>query len=164
MADEGGDGRSSRSGRCSRGLIQIPGVTDVLESFLDPVFAASPIASAVHVSTTDAYIGMAVGGLCSLLGIGAAFYLYMVAPGSTLRLRDRFHRTHDFLFNRWYFDELIDALVYRPVVAIGRFANNTFERVVDPGHRPGDQRRRSAASARSSGPPSRASSASTPCS
>ena len=49
--------------------------------------------AAVHVSTTDAYIGMAVGGLCSLLGIGAAFYLYMVAPGSTLRLRDRFHRT-----------------------------------------------------------------------
>ena len=115
------------------GLIQIPGVTDVLSSFLDPVFEASPIASAVHVSTTDAYIGMAVGGLCSLLGIGAAFYLYMVAPGSTLRLRDRFHRTHRFLVNRWYFDELIDALVYRPVVAIGRFANNTFERVVIQG-------------------------------
>ena len=115
------------------GLIQIPGVTDVLSNFLDPVFEASPIASAVHVSTTDAYIGMAVGGLCSLLGIGAAFYLYMVAPGSTLRLRDRFHRTHRFLVNRWYFDELIDALVYRPVVAIGRFANNTFERVVIQG-------------------------------
>ena len=38
-----------------------------------------------------------------------------------------------FLVNRWYFDELIDALVYRPVVAIGRFANNTFERVVIQG-------------------------------
>ena len=108
-------------------------MTDVLSSFLDPVFEASPIASAVHVSTTDAYIGMAVGALCSLLGIGAAFYLYMVAPGSTLRLRDRFHRTHDFLVNQWYFDELIDALVYRPVVAIGRFANDTFERFVIQG-------------------------------
>jgi NADH-quinone oxidoreductase subunit L len=115
------------------GLIQIPGVTDVLSSFLDPVFEASPVAAAVHVSTTDAYIGMAVGALCSLLGIGAAFYLYMVAPGSTLRLRDRFRRTHSFLVNRWYFDELIDALVYRPVVAIGRFANDTFERLVIQG-------------------------------
>ena len=101
------------------GLIQIPGVTDVLESFLEPVFAASPIAAGVHVSTTDAYIGLAVGGICSLLGIGAAFYMYMVAPGSTVRLRDRFRRLHDFLFNSWYFDELIDALVYRPVVAWG---------------------------------------------
>ncbi|HEY9458588.1 MAG TPA: NADH-quinone oxidoreductase subunit L, partial [Gaiella sp.] len=102
------------------GLIQIPGVTDVLGGFLEPVFEASPIASTVDVSTTDAYIGMFVGGLCSLLGIGAAFYMYMVAPGSTIRLRDRFRRLHDFLFNRWYFDELLDALVYRPVVACGR--------------------------------------------
>ena len=115
------------------GLIQIPGVTDVLESFLEPVFAASPIASAVHVSTTDAYVGMLVGGLCSLLGIGAAFYLYMVAPGATARLRDRFPGLHRFLVNRWYFDELIDAVVYRPVVACGRFAYATFERVVVDG-------------------------------
>ncbi|GIK76580.1 MAG: NADH-quinone oxidoreductase subunit L [Actinomycetes bacterium] len=115
------------------GLIQIPGVTHVLESFLEPVFEASPIAATVHVSTTDAYIGMAVGGLCSLLGIGAAFYLYMVAPGSTLRLRDRFRRLHDFLFNRWYFDELLNALAYRPVIACGRFASGTFERVVVDG-------------------------------
>ncbi len=102
----------------------------MLEGFLEPVFEASPIASTVHVSTTDAYIGMFVGALCSLLGIGAAFYMYMVAPGSTMRLRDRFRRLHDFLFNRWYFDELLDAVVYRPVVACGRFAADTFERVV----------------------------------
>jgi NADH-quinone oxidoreductase subunit L len=115
------------------GLIQIPGVTDVLESFLEPVFEASPIAASVHVSTTDAYIGMAVGAICSLLGIGAAFYMYMVAPGSTLRLRDRYRRLHGFLDNRWYFDELLDALVYRPVLACGRFASDTFERVVVDG-------------------------------
>ncbi len=115
------------------GLIQIPGVTDVLETFLEPVFEASPIASTVHVSTVDAYIGMLVGGICSILGIGVAYYMYMVAPGSTLKLRDRFRRTHDLLSNRWYFDELIDAVVYRPVLAVGRFANDTFERVVVQG-------------------------------
>jgi NADH-quinone oxidoreductase subunit L len=115
------------------GLIQIPGVTHVLESFLEPVFEASPVASTVHVSTADAYIGMVVGGLCSLLGIGAAFYLYMVAPGATLRLRDRYRSVHDFLFNRWYFDELLDALVHRPVLACGRFLSGTFERVVVDG-------------------------------
>ncbi len=115
------------------GLIQIPGVTNVLESFLDPVFESSPIASSVHVSTTDAYIGMFVGAVCSLLGIAAVYYLYMVAPGSTLRLRDRFPRIHDFLYNRWYFDEIIDFLVYKPVVACGRFANDVFERVAVQG-------------------------------
>ncbi|MFI5122626.1 MAG: NADH-quinone oxidoreductase subunit L, partial [Vicinamibacteria bacterium] len=40
---------------------------------------------------------------------------------------------HQFLFNKWYFDELIDALVYRPTIAIGRFSNSVFERVVVQG-------------------------------
>jgi NADH-quinone oxidoreductase subunit L len=115
------------------GLIQIPGVTDVIGNFLEPVFQASPIAAGTHVTNTTAYLGLLVGAICSLLGIGAAFYLYIVAPGSTLRLRDRFKGLHDFLFNRWYFDQLLDAVIYRPVVACGRFANDTFERVVVQG-------------------------------
>ena len=35
--------------------------------------------------------------------------------------------------DKWYFDELIDALVVRPVLAIGRWANSTFERYVVQG-------------------------------
>ncbi len=112
------------------GLVQIPGVTHVVESFLEPTFAGSLIAEAVHVPTGAAYLGMLAGGICSLLGIGAAYYLYIVAPGSTVRLRDRFRRIHDFLARLWYFDELIDALVYRPVTALGRAADRTFERYV----------------------------------
>jgi len=112
------------------GLIQIPGVDHVLESFLEPVFELSPIATSVHVSTVDAWIGLGVGAICSLIGIGIAYYLYIVAPGSTLRLVERFRGIHDFLAHKWYFDELIDALIYKPVIAIGRFANDAFERYV----------------------------------
>ena len=112
------------------GLIQVPGVTDVISKFLDPVFEASPIASSIHVSTLDAWIGLGVGALCSFLGIGIAYYLYLVAPGSTLRLKERFGGIHDFLEHKWYFDEAIDLVVYRPVVAVGRFANDRFERYV----------------------------------
>jgi NADH-quinone oxidoreductase subunit L len=35
--------------------------------------------------------------------------------------------------NKWYFDELYDAVVYRPLIAIGRFANDVVERVVVQG-------------------------------
>jgi NADH-quinone oxidoreductase subunit L len=35
--------------------------------------------------------------------------------------------------HKWYFDELIEALVVRPAAAAGRFASNTFERVVVEG-------------------------------
>ncbi len=31
--------------------------------------------------------------------------------------------------NKWYFDELIELLVVRPVAAVGDFARDTFERV-----------------------------------
>ena len=32
--------------------------------------------------------------------------------------------------HKWYFDELFDALVYRPMIAVGRFANAVVERFV----------------------------------
>ena len=35
--------------------------------------------------------------------------------------------------NKWYFDEAIDFLIVRPALAIGRFANRTFERFVVDG-------------------------------
>jgi NADH-quinone oxidoreductase subunit L len=37
------------------------------------------------------------------------------------------------LLNKWYFDELIDVLVVRPFSWFGRFARNTFERLVITG-------------------------------
>ena len=115
------------------GLLQVPGVTHVIESFLEPTFADSTIASSVEVTTLGAYVGLIAGAVCAFIGIGAAFYLYLVAPGSTLRLRERMGGLHDFLFNRWYLDELFDLLLHRPVVGLGRFANRTFERVVVQG-------------------------------
>jgi NADH-quinone oxidoreductase subunit L len=111
------------------GVLQIPGVTTVLEHFFEPSFEESPL-YAIKISESHAYLGLLAGGILSFLGIAAAYYLYIFAPGSTLRLRDRARGVHDFLFNRWYFDELIDALVYRPVVAFGRFSNDLFERYV----------------------------------
>jgi NADH-quinone oxidoreductase subunit L len=40
---------------------------------------------------------------------------------------------HEFLLHKWYFDEAQDALVYRPVTGLGRFANAVFERLVVQG-------------------------------
>jgi NADH-quinone oxidoreductase subunit L len=114
------------------GLIQIPGVDDLVTKFLDGTFYSSSLYSIVP-STEDSWIGLAVGGTISILGIGLAYLCYVRRPGVTVRLAERFRRTHQFLFNKWYFDELIDALVYRPTIAIGRFSNSVFERVVVQG-------------------------------
>ena len=45
----------------------------------------------------------------------------------------RLRPVHTLLVNKWYFDEAIDLLVVRPALAVGRFANITFERVVVDG-------------------------------
>ena len=80
--------------------------------------------------------------MLGLLGIATAYYLYVVAPQTPERLRARAHAVYAFLVNKWYFDELYDAVVYRPLIAIGRFANAVLERVVVQGIVAGDGRRR----------------------
>ena len=70
------------------GVLQIPGVTDVVDTFLEPTFEDSPL-SQIQPSDSAAYIGLAVGAAMAALGIGIAYYLYVVAPGTTDRIRAR---------------------------------------------------------------------------
>jgi len=111
------------------GVLQIPGVTSALEHFLEPTFEESAFHGTVP-STGAAWLGLAVGAAVAIAGIALAYLLYVARPGITAGLAERFSGLHRFLFNRWYFDELQDALVYRPVVGAGRFANRVFERFV----------------------------------
>ncbi len=57
----------------------------------------------------------------------------MLRPETPAALIRRFRPLHTFLVNKWYFDELIDVLVVRPALAVGRFANRVFERFVVDG-------------------------------
>jgi NADH-quinone oxidoreductase subunit L len=114
------------------GFVQIPGVTDTIHHFLEPTFAESRFID-VEESTASAWLGLAIGAVVALAGIWIAYQLYVVRPGTTARLVERFSGVHAFLWNKWYFDELIDALVVRPALAIGRFCSRTFERVVVQG-------------------------------
>ncbi len=114
------------------GLIQIPGVDNAIENFLDGTFADSRFASTAPTSG-DAWLGLAVGAAISIAGIALAYYCYVARPGTTARLVERFGPVHSFLKNKWYFDEAFDSLIYRPLVGVGRFANNVFERLVVEG-------------------------------
>ncbi len=114
------------------GILQIPGVTAGMEHFLEGSFEDSALFH-IHPSDSSAYIGLGGGALVAIAGILLAYFCYVARPGTTARLRARFQGIHDFLVNKWYFDELIDALVYRPVIAAGRFANDVVERVVVQG-------------------------------
>jgi NADH-quinone oxidoreductase subunit L len=114
------------------GVLQIPGVDEVVATFLEGTFEGSKYAS-IHPSESAEYFGLVDGGVLSLIGIGIAYWMYVKRPGVSVRLVERFRGLHDFLANKWYFDEAIDLLFVRPTLAIGRWANRVFERYVVQG-------------------------------
>jgi NADH-quinone oxidoreductase subunit L len=114
------------------GLIQIPGVDDVIEKWLDPVFEGSALAQ-IHPSLGEDYVGLGIGGLIALAGIGIAYVLYVRRPELPRQLEARLRPLHTLFADKWYFDEAIDFLVVRPALAIGRFSNRVFERFVVDG-------------------------------
>ncbi len=63
-------------------------------------------------------------------GIAIAYYVWVKRPGARDRRSRALRADSTTLFeNKWYFDELIDALVVRPGAWFGRFAQNSFERL-----------------------------------
>jgi NADH-quinone oxidoreductase subunit L len=114
------------------GVLQIPGVTDVVEGFLEGTFEGSRYAG-IHPSDSAEYTGLVIGGALSIVGIAIAYLVYVARPGITAGLVRRYRWLHDFLERKWYFDEAIDGLIVRPSLAVGRWANSTFERYVIQG-------------------------------
>jgi NADH-quinone oxidoreductase subunit L len=114
------------------GFLQIPGVTDVVEGFLEGTFEGSRYAG-IHPSDSAEYTGLVIGGAVSIVGIAIAYLVYVARPGITAGLVRRYRWLHDFLERKWYFDEAIDGLIVRPSLAVGRWANSTFERYVIQG-------------------------------
>jgi NADH-quinone oxidoreductase subunit L len=108
------------------GAVQIPGVTDVIEHFLEPTFEDSRFHDTAPTEGSE-LVGLVVGGLISLAAITVAFTVYLRRPGTTDRLRERFATVHAFLFNKWYFDELYDAVFVRPAATAGSFGRRVVE-------------------------------------
>jgi NADH-quinone oxidoreductase subunit L len=114
------------------GLLQIPGVDNVLFSFLEPAFHDSPLAE-IHPSVGDEWRDLAIGAAITLFGIAAAWLVWVRRPELPGLFRERLRPIYLLFLNKWYFDEAIDVLVVRPALAIGRFADRTFERLVVDG-------------------------------
>jgi NADH-quinone oxidoreductase subunit L len=58
--------------------------------------------------------------LMMLGGLLVAIYMYLIDRTAPKRLADLFPPLYQFLLNKWYFDELYDAVFVRPAFAIGR--------------------------------------------
>jgi len=116
------------------GVLQIPGVDHVITNFLAPSLAGAPLAATSHEpSTGTAWIGLIIGAVIGAVGITLAYVIYVARPGTAARFQVAAPWLHRFLVNKWYFDEAIDLIVVRPVLALGRFVDSVLERIVISG-------------------------------
>ncbi len=116
-------------GAVGAGLVQIPRVDFLIEDFLRPSFAGSKLYEP-HTRNGLLVFGLVLGTLLGLAGIAIAHRVWVARPGTAAAVRARMRPLYELLVNKWYFDELIKLLVVRPTAAAGRFARDTFERLV----------------------------------
>jgi len=62
----------------------------------------------------------AVPTVVGLLGIALAYAMYMAFPLLPMRLATQFRGIYLFLLNKWYFDELYDAIFVQPMFRLAR--------------------------------------------
>jgi NADH-quinone oxidoreductase subunit L len=110
------------------GFLQIPKVSHVIDHFLEPTFRDSKLYERDPSGGLIAF-GLALGIAVGVAGIGIAWFVWVKNPGMSARIQARLSPVHKVLANKWYFDEIIDTVVVRPVLWFGSFAQQTFERI-----------------------------------
>jgi NADH-quinone oxidoreductase subunit L len=116
------------------GFLQIPQVTEAIDHFLHPSFEGSQYFDELEPSGGLTALGLIIGTILSLSGIALAHFIWVRRPGTAERIRERLVPIYTFFVNKWYFDELIDALFVRPGRLVGAVAHSVVERLfIDSG-------------------------------
>ncbi len=104
-------------------------------TFLAPVFAGTPAGLATDPAVAIAALALVVGTLASVFGAGAAGRMWLQRNPDPARVVARLPRALPLLsYNKFYFDELYDAALVRPVRAVARAARRVVEpNVMDAG-------------------------------
>jgi NADH-quinone oxidoreductase subunit L len=114
------------------GVVQLPyEITHVLGSFLEPTFADSLIKHEPNNGLET--FGLVLSVAISAIFIPVTWLIWVKRPGTSARMQQRFRALYELFSHKWYFDELINALIVRPFSWLGRWFQNTFERVVVDG-------------------------------
>jgi NADH-quinone oxidoreductase subunit L len=86
-----------------------------IPSFLEPLFSTGDEPAVPHGS--DGLMIMAAATAMGLIGIAAAYYVYVLNPDLPERLARQWGSLYRGSLNKWYVDEAYDRLFVRPTVA-----------------------------------------------
>jgi NADH-quinone oxidoreductase subunit L len=77
------------------------------------------------------YLLMVIGTVVGLSGIGLAYLMYYRKSISPEAMAARFGPLYRLLYNKYYIDEIYDAIVIKPILTFARFMWSFDARVVD---------------------------------
>ncbi len=100
------------------GYIGIPHYFTKFEHFLEPVFnryMTYNLFERSHDMVGIELSFMTVSTLIVFMGIGFAYLYYIVRPSIADSTAHRFKGIYTFLYNKWYVDELYNAVIVKPV-------------------------------------------------
>ena len=100
------------------------------EVFLEPVFEeAHNIIShgeAHHALSTE-YLLMIISIAVALIGIFVAYQFYLKKPETPKKLAEKFSGIYNLVYNKYYVDEIYDAVIVNPFVGL----SNAFWKFID---------------------------------
>ncbi len=105
---------------------------DRLEFWADSIFVLAShdvIEEAHHVAWYIKKLPL----LVSLLGIGLAYLMYIKKPSLPGKTAQTLKPLYNVSYNKWYFDEIYDALIVRPLMMAGRFLWRIFDVLIIDG-------------------------------
>jgi NADH-quinone oxidoreductase subunit L len=108
------------------GWIQIPGLWDLFDEWLDPTAVGREQLALVEPTLTQDYVTSAIAVGLGVAGIAVAWMLYGSRKWAVPRL-PAIQRT---LEHKFWFDELYDAIFYRPAVLLSGLLRKGIEKPV----------------------------------
>ncbi len=103
-------------GAAAAGLVGIPaswGFTNLFEHFLEPVVGGLPHGAHVSHAVELLFVGLSIA--VAFAGLFLAWWFYLRSRELPERLAGRYARLYDLVYNKYYVDELYDALFVRPI-------------------------------------------------
>ena len=104
------------------GLISLPGHS-WLNHYLEPLF--SKVHEAHHLGTTE-YMLMAIATVGALIGIGIAYAKY-IKQAQVPEEDEKITGFSKVLYNKYYVDEVYDAIIVKPINLLSRFFRDYVE-------------------------------------
>ena len=95
------------------------------EAFLEPIFGASH--EAVHLEAATEYLLMGTSIAAAIIGLGLAYFFYIVQPVLPTFLSFKFPKVYDLIHNKYYIDEVYDFLLIQPTVTFSTWTWRYFD-------------------------------------